>query len=148
MLVVVSVASTILTAAGKPGWTLALTAPLVPLAILGHIIMVPRLGAMGAASVTALLAALGAAVAILAVYRLWGILPPAGTFSRSLLVSVMAYMLAVAWLASGFVVIIKLAFMGLIIAAAYLVLREFSDGELALARAVGWRIFPLEYLFR
>ena len=148
MLVIVSVASTILTAAGKPRWMLTLTAPLIPLAVLGHIIMVPRLGAMGAALVTALLATLGAAGALVAVYRLWGILPPAGTFSRSLLVSVVAYLLAVGWLASGFIVIVKLAFIGLAIAGAYLVLREFTDGELALARAVGWRIFPLESLSR
>jgi len=94
------------------------------------------------------LATLGAAGALVAVYRLWGILPPAGTFSRSLLVSVVAYLLAVGWLASGFIVIVKLAFIGLAIAGAYLVLREFTDGELALARAVGWRIFPLESLSR
>jgi O-antigen/teichoic acid export membrane protein len=148
MLVVMSVAGTILTAADKPGWTLTLTVPLIPLAILGHIIMVPRFGAIGAASVTAVLASLGAAGSLTAVYRLWHIVPPAGTLGRSLFVSAVAYLLAVGWLASGFIVIVKLVLIGLLIAAGYLVLREFTDGEIALARTVGWKIFPLEYLSR
>ena len=148
MLVVVSVAGTILTAAGKPRWTLTLTIPLIPLAILGHIIMVPRFGAIGAASVTAVFASLAAFGSLGAVYRLWHILPPAGTFGRSLFVGAVAYLLAVGWLASGFIVIVKLALIGLLIAASYLVLREFTDRELALARTVGWKIFPLEFLSR
>jgi len=137
-----------LTAAGKPGWTLTLAMPLIPLAILGHVIMVPRFGAIGAASVTAVLATAGAAGSLTAVYRLWHIFPPLATLVRSLLVSGIAYLLAVGWLTSGFVVIVKLTLIGLAIAAGYLLLREFTDGEISVARTVGWKIFPLEYLSR
>jgi len=148
MLVVTSLAGTILTAAGKPGWTLTLAMPLIPLAILGHVIMVPRFGAIGAASVTAVLATVGAAGSLTAVYRLWHIFPPLATLVRSLFVSGIAYLLAVGWLTSGFVVIVKLALIGLAIAAGYLLLREFTDGEISVARTVGWKIFPLESLSR
>jgi len=45
-LVIVSVVTAILTAAGKPGWTFALTGPPVPLALAGHLLLIPKLAAM------------------------------------------------------------------------------------------------------
>lgn len=49
----IAVAAAALTAAGRPGWTLALTGPL---ALLAHLVLVPRFGPAGAAAATAVLA--------------------------------------------------------------------------------------------
>jgi O-antigen/teichoic acid export membrane protein len=70
-LVMISVATAILTTAGKSGLTFTLTGPLVPLGLAGHLLQIPRLGALGASLVTTLFASLGAPAAVLAVYRLW-----------------------------------------------------------------------------
>jgi hypothetical protein len=51
--------------------------------------------------VTTLLAGLGALVAVLAVYRLWQTAPPTMTLGRSILVSGLAYTLAVLWSVSA-----------------------------------------------
>ncbi len=53
------VATTTLIAIGQPRVTLVLTAPLVPLALLGHLIAIPRWGSVGAATVTMVLAIVG-----------------------------------------------------------------------------------------
>jgi O-antigen/teichoic acid export membrane protein len=45
-LVMISVAMAIATAAGKPRWTLILTGPLVLLAVIGHLLLIPRFGAV------------------------------------------------------------------------------------------------------
>lgn len=142
-LLMISVATAILTAAGRPGWTFALAGPLVPLAIAGHLLLIPRLGAIGAALVTTLVALAGALAAVLAVYRLWRILPPAPTLVRSSLAGGLAYTLASLWPAPGFLLLVKLPAIGLIIALVLLLLGEFNAREVAAARTVlRWRITP------
>jgi O-antigen/teichoic acid export membrane protein len=144
--VMLSVATAILIAADKPGWTFALAGPLVPLAVVGHLVLIPRFGSLGAASVTTLCAGLAAMACVLGVYRRWFILPPAGTAGRSVLVSGLAYALAVLWPAAGFFVLVKLAVIGFVIVLAYLVLREFSAGEIALARSfLSWKTTPARH---
>jgi O-antigen/teichoic acid export membrane protein len=140
-MVMISVAAAILTAAGKPGWTFALTGPLVPLAITGHLLLIPRWGAIGASLVTTLFAGLGALATVSAVYRIWRILPPAATLFRSVLVCGFAYVLAALWPAPGLLLLLKLLVIGLVIPLAYLLLGEFSACEIALARAMfRWRM--------
>lgn len=142
-MVMISVATTILTAAGKPGWTFALTGPLVPLAVTGHLLLIPRLGAVGASLVTTLFAGLGALATVWAVYRIWRILPPAATLLRSVLVCGLAYVVAALWPAPGVSLLLKLPVIGLIIPLIFLLLGEFSAREIALARAMlHWRIVP------
>jgi O-antigen/teichoic acid export membrane protein len=142
-LVMISITTAILAAAGKPGWTFALTGPLVPLAIAGHLIMIPWLGALGASLVTTLLASAGASAAVLAVYRLWQIFPSAGTLCRSVLLCGLAYALAALWPAPGFLLLLKLPAVGLLIVFAFVLLGEFSASEIALARAMlSWRTTP------
>jgi len=134
--VMIAVATAILIAAGEPGWTFALTGPLVPLAIAGHLLLIPWLGAMGAALVTTLVAGLGALAAILAVYRIWRILPPVTTVLRSALLCGLAYSLAALWPAPGLWLFVKLSLIGLTIPLAFLLLGEFNAHEIALIRSV------------
>lgn len=129
-LAMISVTTTILTAAGKPTWTFALTGLLLPLALVGHLVLIPWLGALGAALVTALCASFGALVTVLAVYCMWRILPPVGTLSRSALVCGLAYALAILWPASGVILAVKLSVLSLVIGMVFLLLGECSASEL------------------
>lgn len=123
----ISVTTAILTAAHRPGWTFALTGPLVPLATVGHLLLIPRMGPMGAALVTTFLAGAGALAGMLCVYRLWRILPPQATFLRSGLISVLAYALAHFWLAFGFFIFIKLLAITVVIGLSFLWMGEFKN---------------------
>jgi O-antigen/teichoic acid export membrane protein len=131
-----SVATAIFTAAGKPVWTVVLIGPLVPLAMIGHLIVIPRLGALGAALVTTVLASGCALVAMGMIYRLWHILPPRGTWWRSLFVSGMAYVLTVFWSTPGALLFVKLSVLSLASVGVFLVLGEFSAEEIKQARAL------------
>jgi O-antigen/teichoic acid export membrane protein len=134
-MVMISVATTILTAGGKPRWTFILTGPLVPSSILGNMIMIPRLGPVGAALVTTALSFLAAAAAVLSVHRLWSVLPPAGSFYRSLVVTIAAYLAAQLWPAEGFWMIVKLACISCAIPALLLCLGEFKSHEIAMIKS-------------
>jgi O-antigen/teichoic acid export membrane protein len=133
--VMISVSMTIVTAAAPPRLTLFLSAPLILFAIVGYWLMIPPFGAFGAASVTAVCSWLGALASVWVVYRLWAIVPPMGTFARSVLAGVLAYAIAVIWPTAGFWVLVKLSVISVLILLTYLVLREFSAGEIALARS-------------
>jgi hypothetical protein len=130
-LAMISVTTVILAAANKPGWTFALTGPLIPLGIGGHLFLIPKLGALGASLVTAVFAGLGALAAVLTVYGLWRILPSAATVFRSLVICGLAYAMTTFWHAAGFLLIIKLLAIGGFIPLAFLLLGEFSCDEIA-----------------
>ena len=133
--VMISVSITIVTAAAPPRLTLMLSVPLILFGMVGYWLMIPIFGAFGAASVTAVCSWLGAIASVWVVYRLWAILPPLGTLARSVVVSVLAYLLAVMWPTTGLLLLIKLAVIGVGIILAYLVLREFSADEITQARS-------------
>lgn len=134
--VMIWVAVGILTAAGKPGWTFAVTGPLPLLAIGGHLLLIPLLGAIGASVVTTVLAVLGAFAAVLAVYRIWHIVPRASTLARAGLICALAYSLAERWPTPGFLLLVKLPVIVLIIMVAFLLLGEFDGSEVAAARSM------------
>jgi O-antigen/teichoic acid export membrane protein len=133
-LAMIRVAAAILIAADRPRWTFALVGPLLPVAVVGHLSLIPRLGAIGASLVTALVACLGAVAAILAVYRVWRILPPLGTLLRSSLVCALAYAVSALWPTPGFLLLLKLLAIILVIPLAFVLLGEFSKREITLAR--------------
>jgi O-antigen/teichoic acid export membrane protein len=142
-MVMISVATVILTAAGKPKWTLAVAVPLLPLAVLGHVLLIPRFGSIGAATVTAFLTGLGALFSMLAVYHLWRILPPLGTLARSSVICGMAFVLAFFWPASGVLLFLKVPTVAILILGLFALLGEFTAGEVALARSTfDWRAAP------
>jgi O-antigen/teichoic acid export membrane protein len=134
--VMISVAAVILIAAGKSHWALALVSPLVPLAIAGHLVLIPRLGPIGAALVTTVSAGAAALAALIVVYRVWQIVPPPGTVGRSLLLFGMAYAVTMSWPAPGMYLLIKLSVVGAMIGLAFLLLGEFSASERATLRSL------------
>jgi O-antigen/teichoic acid export membrane protein len=130
------VATSILTAAGKPRWTFLFVGPLVPLALLGHLLLIPRFGALGAASVTALCASLSAVAQLVAIYRVWQVLPPPRTVGRSALLCIVAYVSAALWPTPGLLLFLKLPVLALLVLASYVLLGEFSTGELTALRTL------------
>jgi O-antigen/teichoic acid export membrane protein len=139
-LALISVTTAILTAIGKPMWTFALTGPLLPLTLAGHLVLIPCLGAFGAALVTMLGAVFGALAAVFAVHHIWRIIPPFGTFCRSALIGGMAYGLAVIWPTSGGVLWVKLSLLSLMIGLIFLLIGEFSPSEIRQIRIMlGWQ---------
>jgi O-antigen/teichoic acid export membrane protein len=142
-LVMLSVATSILIAAGKSGWTLAVAGPLIPLALVGHLLLIPRWGASGAACVNTCVAGLGAWAAVAAVHRVWRILPPIATWIRSVCICGVVYAVAVLWHTPGLWLLVKLSVMGLLIPLLYTVLDEFSTSEIILLRSrMRWCTVP------
>jgi O-antigen/teichoic acid export membrane protein len=135
-LVQVSVATAILTAAGRPGLTLALTGPLPFLALSGYVLLIPQLGPPGAALVTTLCATTAALATVLAVLLVCQASPPIGSLFRSILLGVGAYAVGAMWATPGFLVLVKLPLTSLAILFAFGLLGEFSKAELTAARAL------------
>lgn len=133
--VLISVNTAILIAADKPNWTFALTGPMVPLAAIGHWLLIPRLGAIGASFSTTLFAFLGAVATVLAVYRIWRILPPWRSLLRSLLVCGLIYAVAVYWSVPGLWLLLKLPAIALLVLLAFLLSGEFSREEINTLRS-------------
>lgn len=128
--VMISVNTTILIAAGKPNWTFAIGAPLLPLAFISHWFLIPRMGEEGAATVTTLAASLGACATVLAVYRVWKILPPHSSMKRTIINSGLTYVLAAFLPSPGFWLLMKLAAITLTIPLTFLMLGEFTNSEI------------------
>ena len=134
--VMISVTAVMLVASGKSHWPSPWSSPLVPLAIAGHAVLIPRLGPIGAALVTTVSAGAGALAAMAVVYRVWQIRPSLGTAGRSLLLFGMAYAVAVSWPAPGIFLLVKLTVTSVVICLAFLLLGEFSADERAMLRSV------------
>ena len=132
----INLAKAILTASGKPGWTFILTGPMVPLALIGHLIFVPLLGGVGAATVTTLFSCLGALASVFAVYRIWKVLPSIKTLVKSAICSGLALALALLWPASGVILVLKLSGIIVIVLVTFVLLGEFTANETALVRSM------------
>jgi O-antigen/teichoic acid export membrane protein len=107
-MVVVSTASAILIAYARPNLVLALTLPLMPIALVAHLLVIPHFHATGAACVTTLTAVACALGFVIACGRVCHAAPGVGTCMRSLLIAAAAYATAVEWHASGLMVVVKI----------------------------------------
>jgi O-antigen/teichoic acid export membrane protein len=132
----IKVTTSMLIAAGQPRLPVVLIGPFVAIAPGMHFLLVSHFGAPGAAAGTAGLAWLGAGATMLAVYRIWHVLPPAVTLLRSVVICGLAYTLAVLWHSPGLLLLLKLPAIGLIIVLAFLFLGEFSATEIAFVRSM------------
>lgn len=143
--VMLMVSITIMTAAGFPARTVTYTAPLVLLALVGHLVLIPRLGQQGAALVTVVVSSLGALAAGAGVYALWTVWPPVGTFLRSLVVALAAGAASMLWPTPGLFVFAKLIVLGTISLLGYWWIGEFRRGEIAAIRSfLGRKVVPVQ----
>lgn len=123
---VLAIATAILAARGRAAWTFYLTGPMVPLAVAGHLLAIPRFGPSGAACVTLAVAAIGAAATVIAVERLqYAHLPPR-TLLINAAVALAAYVVASGVPAPGALVIVKLATLSVAIAGSLWMLGELE----------------------
>lgn len=135
-LIIFSTCGVLFTAAGKPGVTLALTGPLLPLAVAGHWLLIPRYGGAGAAAVTTVVLSAAALAAVLGACRLWKVRLPLGSAVRSSLISMLAYALASLWHTPGILLFGKLLTIAVVILLAFTLLGEFNREDMALLRAL------------
>jgi O-antigen/teichoic acid export membrane protein len=106
--VAVSIGAAILTGAGRPSWTLWISAPLPAVAIVAHAWAIPRYGPSGAAFVTAVCATGGALVGFVAIQRFWDATPPFATLIKSALIATAGAAVAASWSTPGLLVLLKL----------------------------------------
>jgi O-antigen/teichoic acid export membrane protein len=125
----IAVTTCILTAASKPNWTIALTGPMVPVAIAADLWMIPKFGPMGAAITSTTVASLASLVTILALYLLWNIWPAFASIGRSLLVCGLVYTISSLWDTPGWWLVVKLVVLSGLLLLALLGLGEFRDRE-------------------
>ena len=136
-LVLVSVGTATLTAAGRPGLTAALAAPLPVAALLGYVALIPRHGGPGAAVITLAASSAAALASLVTVYRVCRILPPATTVAISALTSVAAYAAAAVWRAPGALVLIEVGTIAGAILLTYRLTGELTPGALTPAAGAG-----------
>lgn len=136
LLGIVHVSRVILIASNKPGWTFILTGPMVPLALMGHLVLIPWLGPVGAALVTTAVSALAAPAALYAVYRVWQVHLPLKTFLICGFCSGGAFALAILWPVSGMMIILKLLIIIGLVLLALRLLGEFTTREMAMLRSM------------
>ncbi|NDJ61437.1 MAG: lipopolysaccharide biosynthesis protein [Chloroflexi bacterium] len=108
-LVMINIQSNILIADHKATWVLVLHAPLAPLALLANLLLVPALGALGAALSTLVLAW----VVVLSVYtillRRWQLRVPLRALVGCGLLSILVYGVSPLWSTTGWLLLVKLA---------------------------------------
>lgn len=134
--VMFTVALTVMTADGYPARTVLFTAPLIPLALVGHLVMIPRYGQLGAALVTVVVALLSTSVAVVSICTPWHVWPPLATFLRSVVIALVLGTASVLWATPGMFVFAKLMILGVIGLVTYWWIGEFRHGEIAVVRSL------------
>lgn len=97
LLLIVSVVTAVLTAAGKPNLTALLVAPMLPLSAVGYGFFVPRYGPMGACWVNLGVSMAGAIASLILLRQFWQITPPLSTAFRSIIAGLIIYAVGVRW---------------------------------------------------
>ena len=128
-LVMISVVTAILTAADRPNLTAVLVVPMLPVSAVGYGLFVPSYGAMGACWVNAGTAGLGAIASMVALYKIWGVSVPVGTFVRSSIAGAVVYFLGVRWITPDPSFLLKLLVLSALIPLLLLCLGELNRSE-------------------
>jgi O-antigen/teichoic acid export membrane protein len=135
-MVLISVATSILIAAEQPGLALRFTGPLPFVALGGYVMLVPRLGPIGAALGTAGCAAAASLGLFVAVHRVFRATPAAATVMRSILLSALAYAVAYLRPVPGPLVVLQLLVIGMAILLGLVLTGELRPSELTAARSL------------
>jgi len=132
----IAIATVMMIAADRPQGPVMLACPMLLLSLGANVLLIPRFGAVGAASVTTGLAAFGALAGASAVCVWWRIVPPLATGLRALVLCILVYVAASLWPAPGLLLILKLAILSLLILPGFRLLGEFSASENASLRSL------------
>jgi O-antigen/teichoic acid export membrane protein len=121
--------SSILLVEGRAAWMLGLVGPMLPLAIVGYLVAIPRYGAVGASAVTAAVAMTAAGAGLVVVKRVSGVDIPVPSLLRATVVGIVAFAVASSFSAQRLMLIIELAMLCVAVAACLAVLGEFTGEE-------------------
>jgi len=130
MTVMIAVASAILIAAGRPRWAMIAALPVAPMALVGHLLVIPRFGARGATLVTLVVAAIGAWLALVAVHRAWRARPPWATIARAAAATALTVFIGTRWQTVGGLAIVELGVMSVVAVGSLIALGELTRPEL------------------
>jgi O-antigen/teichoic acid export membrane protein len=134
--VMFTLALTVMTADGYPARTVCFTAPLIPLALVGHLTMIPRFGQFGAALVTVGVSLFSACVAVRSISVPWKAWPPLGTLLRSVVIGMALGSTAMLWPTPGAFVFLKLMTLAIVGVLSYWWIGEFRKEEIAIVRSL------------
>ncbi len=129
-MLLINICKTILTALGKPGWTFIIVGPMIPVALVGHMIMIPLMGGIGAAIVTAVVSWLGVIISLSAMRRIWGISIHLKSYIGILCISVFSFGAAHIWPASGIVLVLKILVIAVLILLSLILTGELKQFNL------------------
>lgn len=129
-----ALASGLLVAAGRLNWTIVLTAPLLLFAFVAHVLVIPKFGATGAATVTAVVAIAGALAACATVRILLHTRLPLATLLRGVVLGGTAGWLASTVDLAGVALVAMLAALTVILVAAIGLTGELRASERARLR--------------
>jgi O-antigen/teichoic acid export membrane protein len=132
-MVIGAIASSMIVAKDRSRIVLAVGACMIVAALAGHLAAIPRFGAVGAASVTTVVAIAGAIAHVVFACALWQVRFPYGTLARAVLLAVVAAAVAAMPVGSGLWVIPQLALVAVAIVAGFLLAGELGDEEKAKA---------------
>jgi O-antigen/teichoic acid export membrane protein len=135
-LLLANLTNAVLISCGKPSWTLWLAAPLLPIAIAGHLFAIPKFGAVGAAAVTAAVTSLGALAGAITVKKFFKVELPVATFLRALLLSGIAYPVVHFWPMHGAATVAEIAIAVIMVLVGFVILGEFRHGEIRFFRDI------------
>ncbi len=113
--------------------------PLLPLALVAHGLIVPALGARGAALVTAGASIAGMLTSLFVAHAALRVLPPWPTVLRAGVTGLGGFVLAAAWPTAGLWLIVKGLVGSVAVVGLLFVLGEFGREDLARLRQLGWR---------
>ena len=129
-MIMINLLNAVLIACGNPSGILKLAAPLLPAAIVCHLIAIPLWGSMGAAAVTALVTAAGALFGLIIVKRRLQIAFPVATLLRACLLSGLVFLLMHLWHVHGLVVLAQMAVVVVLSSGGFIVLGELRREEI------------------
>lgn len=133
--VLVTVNTAILIAAARMRLALLIVGLLVPLAVLGHLWLIPQFGPVGASMVTAgafLAAAIASSIAVKAT---WKLAIPLATLARSLALAVLAFAAASWWSTTGLMLLIKLCLICAAIPLIFYIAGELTNRDLQFVKS-------------
>jgi O-antigen/teichoic acid export membrane protein len=134
-LVVMSVSVSIVTAMDAQRVVSVLGVGVLGTALVGHLVLIPRFGAVGAAVVTSGASVVGGIASVILVHRLWHVNAYA-TLLRAVLIAGPAYWLATVLPTSGGIALVaKLAVLGALVVVAFVAMGELDADERRRVRA-------------
>jgi len=147
-MMMINLLNAILIACGKPSWALWLAVPVLPAALVGHVVAIPRFGAMGAAGVTTGVTLLAAIAHFAAARTCLKFSLPTATLIRSLLLSAVLYLLVGLWPTPGLWVIGKVAAAVLLSFGGFMLSGELHGAEIVFLRSAARELLSAKFSAR